>query len=288
MLRASIAIAAVASSLLVLAACAPADDDSANKPAAKSSGNACTPARLPTLAKNTLTVATDNPAYPPWFVDDKPANGKGYESAVSYAVAKQLGYTPAQVHWTVATFDSIVQLGPKKFDFDANEVSITPARKKAVDFSSGYYDVTQAVIALKSSKIAKAKSVADLKQAKLGAQLGSTSYDTITDEIKPGSKPAVYNTNDLAKEALRNGQIDGLVVDLPTAFEMTAEISGTTIVGQIPAAGAQAEQFGLVLAKDSPLTSCVSKAVETLQRNGTLARLQKKWLAADAGAPVLK
>ncbi len=283
--RAPIAVAAIASSLLVLAACAPADH---NKADAKSSGNACTPAQLQTLAKNTLTVATDNPAYPPWFVDDKPANGKGYESAVAYAVAKQLGYQPAQVHWTVATFDSIVQLGPKKFDFDANEVSITPARKKAVDFSSGYYDVTQAVIALKSSKIAKAKSVANLKQAKLGAQLGSTSYDTITDEIKPGSKPAVYNTNDVAKEGLRNGQIDGLVVDLPTAFEMTAEIKGTTIVGQIPAAGAKAEQFGLVLEKDSPLTTCVSKAVDTLQQNGTLARLQKQWLAADAGAPVLK
>ncbi|HEX3813392.1 MAG TPA: ABC transporter substrate-binding protein [Mycobacteriales bacterium] len=281
--RAAISLVAAASAVLALAACAPAKD----KPAAKASASSCTPDKLQTLSKGTLTVATDNPAYPPWYVDDKPANGKGFESAVAYAVGKQLGYPADKVKWTVATFDSIVQLGPKKFDFDANEVSITPDRKKAVDFSSGYYDVTQAIIALKTSKIAKAGSIADLQSAKLGAQIGTTSYDTITDTIKPSKKPAVYNTNDIAKQMLKNGQLDGLVVDLPTAFEMESEISGTTIVGQVPSTG-KAEQFGLVLGKDSSLTSCVSKAVDTLRKNGTLSKLQKQWLATDAGAPVLQ
>jgi polar amino acid transport system substrate-binding protein len=278
------ALALAAASLLTLVACAPAKD----KPAAKSgSSSACAPGSMDTLHKGTLTVATDNPAYPPWFIDDKPASGKGFESAVAYAVAKQLGYPKSKVTWTVATFDSIVQLGPKKFDIDANEVSITPARKKAVDFSSGYYDVTQAVIALKNSKLAKASTVADLKNAKLGAQIGSTSYNTITDEIKPTKKPAVYNTNDIAKLSLKNGQIDGLVVDLPTAFEMTSEISGSSIVGQLAASG-KPEQFGLVLQKGSTITSCVSKAVDALRTNGTLGALQKQWLSTDAGAPVLK
>lgn len=268
--------------VFLVAGCGSSTDNKADKKPAS-----CTPGALPTLAKGVLTVATDNPAYPPWYVDDKPSNGKGYESAVAYAVAKQLGYPAATVRWTVATFDSIVQLGPKKFDFDANEVSITAQRKKAVDFSSGYYTVTQAVVALKNSKLAKAHSIADLKKVKLGAQIGSTSYDTITDVIKPSQKPAAYNTNDIAKQTLKNGQIDGLVLDLPTAFEVESEISGSTIVGQIPSGG-QPEQFGLVLGKDSALTSCVTKAVNTLRTNGTLAKLQEQWLSGDAGAPVLK
>lgn len=271
-----------ASAVLIVAGCGTSTDGKADsKPAS------CTPGSLPTLAKGELTVATDNPAYPPWYVDDKPSNGKGYESAVAYAVAKQLGYSSSKVRWTVATFDSIVQLGPKKFDFDANEVSITAQRKKAVDFSSGYYTVTQAVVALKNSTLASAHSIAELKKAKLGAQIGSTSYDTITDVIKPAQKPAAYNTNDIAKQTLKNGQIDGLVLDLPTAFEITSEINGSTIVGQIPSGG-QPEQFGLVLSKGSALTSCVTKAVNTLRSNGTLAKLQQQWLSGDAGAPVLK
>jgi polar amino acid transport system substrate-binding protein len=282
MARALAVLLAASASLLALTGCGSSTaDKAASRP------TSCTPGALPTLTKGTLTVATDNPAYPPWYIDDKPSSGKGYESAVAYAVAKQLGYSTAKVAWKVASFDSIVQLGPKKFDFDANEVSITPARKKAVDFSSGYYDVTQAIVALKGSKIATAKSIPDLKGAKLGAQLSSTSYDTITDVIKPASKPAAYNTNDIAKQTLKNKQIDGLVVDLPTAFELESEISGSTIVGQLPSSGPK-EQFGLVLGKSSPLTACVTRAVDTLRSNGTLAKLQQKWLSGDAGAPVLK
>ena len=154
--------------------------------------------------------------------NNDPANGKGFEAAVAYAVAKQLGYAPTDVKWTVAPFNSVIAPGDKTFDFDINQVSITYERKKAVDFSSGYYDVKQAIITIKGSKIANAKSIADLKGAKLGAQIGTTSYKVVTDLIKPTQQPAVFDTNDVAKQALANGQIDGLVLDLPTAFYITA------------------------------------------------------------------
>ncbi|HVX45205.1 MAG TPA: ABC transporter substrate-binding protein [Mycobacteriales bacterium] len=266
---------------ITAAACAPAKDDSAaQKPS-------CAKGKLPTVSKGTLTIGTDNPAYPPWFVDDKPANGKGYESAVAYAVAKELGYPRSKVTWKVTTFNSVITPGPKKFDFDINQVSISADRAQAVDFSPGYYTVTQAVIALKSSPIAHATKVSQLKDAKLGAQISTTSYSTITDVIKPSKKPAAFNTNDLAKQALSNGQIDGLLVDLPTAFEMVSEIDHSKVVGQLPQTSGTPEQFGLVLEKDSPLTSCVGGAVGRLDAAGTLKKLQTKWLE-NSGAPVLK
>jgi polar amino acid transport system substrate-binding protein len=254
-----------------------------------SSGNQdCSPGRLRTQKAGTLTVATDSPAFAPWFVDDKPSNGKGFESAVAYAVAKQLGYPPAKVSWTVASFTSVIAPTPKKFDFDINEVSITAKRAQVVDFSSGYYDVAQAIVALKGSRIASAKSIADLHGAKLGAQQGTTSFDAIADQIKPGTSPAEYPTNILAVQALKNGTIDGLVVDLPTGLYITAaQVKGSTIVGQLPVTG-KPEQFGLVLTKDSPLTACVNEAVDTLRANGTLRQLQQRWLTNSAGAPVLR
>nr|WP_304046618.1 ABC transporter substrate-binding protein [Jatrophihabitans endophyticus] len=248
----------------------------------------CTPASLQTHTSGTLTVATDSPAYPPWFADDKPTNGKGYESAVAYAVAEQLGYTNSQVKWVVAPFDSVIAPTPKNYDFDINEVSITAKRAQQVDFSRGYYDVAQAVVALKSDKYSKATTVAGLQGAKLGAQQGTTSLDAITQDIKPGTSPSEFPTNNLAVQALKNGQIDGLVVDLPTGLYLTsAELKGATIVGQLPVHG-KPEQFGLVLEKGSSLTSCVSKAVDALRAKGTLAALQKKWLTSAAGAPELK
>jgi polar amino acid transport system substrate-binding protein len=256
-------------------------------PSASASDAACPTGKLKTRKGGVLTVGTDDPAYPPWFVDDKPANGKGYESAVAFAVGQQLGYPMDKVKWTVARFGDVIKPGPKNFDIDLNEISITPDRAKAVDFSSGYYDVTQAIVALDKSKIANAKTIADLKGAKFGAQLGSTSYDTIGKTIKPSKQPAPYNTNDLAKQALSVNQIDGLVVDLPTAFELVSEIKGSKIVGQIPSTGTP-EQFGIVLDKGSALTGCVTKAVTALKGDGTLAKLQTQWLAGAAGAPVLK
>jgi polar amino acid transport system substrate-binding protein len=176
------------------------------------------PVRYILLTPGILTIGTDDPAYTPWFDNNKPSDGKGFESAVAYAVAKQLGYPAAKVKWVKASFNTVIQPGKKSFDFDINEVSITPERAKAVDFSTGYYDVAQAIITTTKSKIAKAKTIADLANAKLGATVGSTSYSTITDVIKPKTKPSVFDTNDVATQALKNGQIDGLVLDLPTAF----------------------------------------------------------------------
>ena len=235
-----------------------------------------------------LTVGTDDPAYGPWFDNNTPSNGKGYEAAVAYAVAQELGYSNDKVEWVKVPFNKVIQPGCKTFDFDINQVSITDERKKAVDFSSGYYDVAQTVITVKGSKIANAKSIADLKSAKLGAQVGTTSYDTIKNVIAPTVDPAVFDTNDVAKQALSNGQIDGLVVDLPTAFYITAvDLSNGLIVGQFPAR-AGGEQFGLVLSKGSKLTKDVTKAVDTLRANGTLAKIADQWLATSVGAPVLK
>ncbi len=255
---------------------------------ATSSSAATSGSSLPTLTKGYLTIGTDDPAYTPWFDSNKPSNGKGFESAVAYAVAKQLGFPASKVKWVKAAFGTVIQPGKKAFDFDINEVSITPERAKAVDFSTGYYDVAQALVTTTKSKIAKAKSIADLANAKLGASVGSTSYTTINEVIKPKVKASVFDTNDLATAALKNGQIDGLVLDLPTAFYVAgAELTGGLIIGQFaPKAGS--DQFGLVLSKGSSLTKSVSAAVDALRANGTLKALASKWLASVGGAPVLK
>ena len=243
---------------------------------------------LKTLNKGFITIGTDDPAYTPWFDSNTPSNGKGFESAVAYAVAKQLGYPASKVKWVKAPFNTVIQPGKKAFDFDINEVSITPERAKAIDFSTGYYDVAQALITTTKSKIAKAKTIADLSNAKLGAEVGTTSYSTITDVIKPKAKPSVFDTNDVATQALINGQIDGLVLDLPTAFYVAAaSLKNGLIVGQFaPKSGS--EQFGLVLSKGSALTKSVSAAVDALRANGTLKKIAAQWLSNTAGAPVLK
>ncbi len=284
-----LALGAVAA-LTVLPACAPEDEVSTtSSPAPQASGDACTKDELPTFESGKLTIATDNPAYPPWFVDNDPSNGEGFESAVAYAVAEQLGFSRDEVVWTSVTFNAAIAPGPKDFDFDINQFSITEERAQAVDFSSPYYDVRQAVIALADSPIADAASLADLKSAKLGAQVGTTSYLTITEVVQPDAEPAVFNSNDDAKAALENGTIDGLVVDLPTAFYMTAaEIEDSVIVGQLPSGtSGDQEQFGLVLDKDSPLTACVSQAVDQLRADGTLAELEERWLSQVADVPEL-
>lgn len=290
-------LAALATAALLAAGCASSGTGSAGNPPQSSSSSGvtttssatakrCTPATMHTHTPGRLTVATDSPAYAPWFVNDDPSNGKGFESAVAYAVAKQLGYPASKVTWVKAAFNSVIAPTPKNFDFDINEVSITPQRAQAVDFSSGYYDVAQAVIALKGGKFAHAKTVAALKGAVLGAQQGTTSLDAIQNDI-PGASSREFPTNILAIQALRNGQIDGLVTDLPTALYITAaQAKDATIVGQLPVHG-KPEQFGLVLDKDSPLTSCVTQAVNALRKNGTLAKLQRRWLTSAAGAPVL-
>ncbi|MDI1466128.1 ABC transporter substrate-binding protein [Catellatospora sp. KI3] len=285
-LRSTVAGAATLA-VLVLAACAPQDEPT---PGASTSAApaACAPGTLKTVTAGKLTVATDDPVYPPWFADNKPDSGQGFESAVAYAVAAKLGYAKDQVVWVRVTFNAAIAPGAKTFDFDINEFSITPERRQAVDFSAPYYDVTQTVITVKGSKIAGAKSLADLKHAKLGAQVGTTSYRAITEIVKPDAAPAVFNNNDDAKKQLQNGTVDGIVVDLPTAFYMTgAELDGGVIVGQLPQPSGTPEQFGLVLDKGSALTSCVSQAVDALRADGSLDALTKQWLAGVAGAPTL-
>jgi polar amino acid transport system substrate-binding protein len=300
MSRVAIRFGLLAAALLVAAGCAakseggtsPAppggNSDSADISTGTATASKCTPQTMQTHSSGTLTVATDTPAYEPWFKSNKPSNGKGFESAVAYAVAKQLGYGAGKVNWVKVPFTSVVSPTPKKFDFDINEVSITAKRAKVIDFSSGYYDVAQAVVALDDNKYANVTTVAGLKGAKLGAQKGTTSFDAINNVIKPSSTPGEYPTNGLAVQALKNGTIDGLVVDLPTGLYVTAaQVPHSKIIGQLPTTG-HPEQFGLVLDKGSSLTSCVTQAVNALRNNGTLKRLQQKWLTASAGAPELK
>jgi polar amino acid transport system substrate-binding protein len=281
-------VGAAALLLTALAGCAPADDSPSASASASPSMDVCPAGGLDTKTAGRLTIGTDTPAYEPWFSNNKPSNGKGFESAVAYQVAQRLGYPAANVTWVSVTFNNAIAPGPKTFDFDINEFSITPERRNAVDFSSPYYLVRQTVITTKGSKIAGATSIAALKNAKLGAQVGTTSYQAITDLIKPSGRPQVFNNNDDALAALKNGTVDGIVVDLPTAFYMTgAQLDNGVIVGQLPQIGVP-EQFGLVLDKGSPLTGCVSKAVDTLRNDGTLAVLEKTWLASTGGAPELQ
>jgi polar amino acid transport system substrate-binding protein len=264
-----------------------------------STAAACDSASLNLVSSGKLTIGTDNPAYPPWYAGgspkgskwkiNDPSTGKGYESAVAYAVAKQLGFSKSQVSWTYVPFNRAFAPGKKPFDFDINQISYTPARAKVVAFSVSYYDVNQAIVVNKGTKIASVKSVDGLKSYKLGAQLGTTSYAFIKSTIKPTQQPAVYPTNAGAVLALKNKQIDGLVVDLPTAFYVTAvQVPNSKILGQFENHGKVTDHFGVVLAKGNSLTSCVNKAITTLRANGTLEKLQQQWLAKATGAPVLK
>jgi polar amino acid transport system substrate-binding protein len=281
-------VALLAALGLLLAACGP-EEDEPNEPATQASGeDACAKENLPVLADGVLTIATDQPAFEPWFVNNDPTNEKGFESAVAYAVAEELGFSSTEVVWVVEPFNKSYAPGPKDFDFDINQISITPKREEAVDFSDGYYDVNQALVARKDSPVAGATSLDDLKDAKLGAQVGTTSYAYITQYVQPGEQPFTYdNTND-AKSALNAGQIDGIVVDLPTAFYISAvEIPGSAVVGQFPSQG-EAEQFGLLFEEGSPLVECVNEALAALREDGTLASIQDEWLSQAVSAPVLE
>jgi polar amino acid transport system substrate-binding protein len=283
-MRAPGLILAVTAALAV--ACAPADQTA--PPTDQVDGVACTKDKLPTLTAGKVTFGTDQPVYEPWFVADDPTNGKGFESAIAYALAEELGYAKTDVVWTRVPFNAAIQPGRKTYDMDLNEFSITEERKQAVDFSAPYYDVDQAVITLNSSKAASVKTLAELKQVKIGAQVGTTSFDA-AQRLQPEQDVAVYNTNDDGKAALRAGQIDALVVDLPTAFYITsAELEDGLIVGQVPAGDGKPEQFGIVLDKGSPLTACVSTAVENLRADGTLTRIEQEWLSSAGSAPELK
>ena len=279
--------AIIAVSAMLLAACSSSSNTaSSTSPTAATSAAACSASSLQTLTTGKLVIATGEPAYFPWVIDDKPESGQGFESAVAYAVADKLGFAKTDVSWVRTTFDGAIAPGAKQFDFNLQQFSITAARKAAVDFSSPYYTAPQAVVSYKGSAIAGATSIADLKKAKLGAGVGTTSLDAIKTVF--GTEPQVFNDNAAAVAALKNGQIDGIVVDLPTAFYLSGvEVTNGLIVGQLPSTG-DGDNFGLLLAKSSPITTCVSQAVDALKADGTLDAITTKWLATDAGAPVLK
>jgi polar amino acid transport system substrate-binding protein len=249
-------------------------------------GGACTPAGLKTRMHGILTVATDAPAYPPYFEDDKPSNGEGFESAVAYAVAAGLGFGSKQVKWVVEPFDSSYAPGPKSFDFDINEISITKPRAQEVDFSTPYYTNPQGIIVAASSPLAHAKSLAPFRKATIGVQIGTTSLSAVTAEINPTNQPQVFNTSNDVVAAFKIHRVQAIVVDLATAFDLTStELPHTTIAGQFSAPGG--DNWGLLLSKGSPLTACVDKAVSALRAHGTLAALSKRWIASAASVPVL-
>jgi polar amino acid transport system substrate-binding protein len=274
----------------------------ASEPTAPSaSPDACAKDNLTTTASGKFTIGTDNPAYPPYFqIPDgtptppwelgDPTNGQGFESAFAYALADKLGFAKADVVWVVVPFDNSFAPGAKTFDIDVNQVSYKAERAQAVDLSDGYYTLNQSIVSLKDNGIASAKTVADLKAFKFGAQVGTTSLDTINNVIAPTAAAMVYTTNDEAIAGLKAKQIDGLVVDLPTAFYVTAaQVENSVIVGQFaPPTGADAEHFSVVLAKGSPLTACVNAAIATMRSDGSLDAITKEWLSDKASAPVIQ
>jgi polar amino acid transport system substrate-binding protein len=270
--------------------------------AAASISPECQAANLKTKTAGKLTVNTDNPAFSPWFegtvpqgsdwadFGGYPPSGQGFESAIAYGIATELGFTDDQVTWTANTnFNDAFKPGPKDYDFHLAQDSYKPKRADTVDFSKSYYDVAQAVVATSASPIASATTVADLAQYKLGVAEGTTSLDSIEQLIKPTTDAKVYADNDHAVKALKNGQVDALVVDLPTAFEIAAaELANGTVVGQLPPLGGKQEYFGVVLQKDSPMTGCVNQAIDAMKADGTWQSIFDQWLSGPNAAPILQ
>jgi polar amino acid transport system substrate-binding protein len=282
MMRRVALIAAAATVAAGLAACG-------SSPASTTSSTvSCTYAGIQShlYQHGVLTVATDKPVYPPWFDNNSPADGKGYESAVAYAIARQLGFKPTQVHWGYEPFNASYAPGPKKFDFDINEISYTAQRATAVSFSSSYYDVQQSLVVLKGSPIAANHSPAQLKTYVYGDQIGTTSLAFITGSIQPTSQPKVFNTLNDVKQALQTHQIAAFVTDTPTAqYISSSQIPNSEMVAQFPSTG---EHYGLLFTKGNPLVGCVNQAIATLKSNGTLASLQQKYLQIYLSVPTIQ
>jgi polar amino acid transport system substrate-binding protein len=269
-----------------VAACGDDDDDGdSGSSTTAAQADSCAKGQLALVNSGQLTVGTDKPAFPPYFEDNDPTNGKGFESAVAYAVADKLGFSKSQVKWTVVPFNSSYAPGPKDFDFDINQISITPARQKAVSFSKPYYVAPQAVVTGKGSDL-KVSSLADLKDATIGVQIGTTSLDAVNETIQPSTQPKVFNDSNDVVTALKQNQVDAIVVDLPTAFYLTAaQVPGSKIAGQFSAPGG--DSFGLLLEKDSKLTPCLDKAIAELKSSGELKQITDRWMGQAAGAPEL-
>ncbi len=298
-IRRPLALGMAAPLLFLVLGCAPVDSsstDAEEAPAPTESTSESAPPEADPAAcaadkvrtPGTLTIGTDSPAYDPWFSKNDPTNGEGFESAVAYAVAERLGLTPDAVTWTKVPFNSSYAPGPKKFDFDINQISITAARAKVVDFSDGYYQASQGVIMLKGDNAEGVTTVAQLKTLKLGAQTGTTSLTAIRDVIQPDSEPVVFKDTSAAKQALLNGQVDAILADLPTAFYITAvEIPKGTIVGQFQPETGEQEEFGMLFEKGSPLVECVNQALDALKEDGTLDSIEQQWLSDVVDVPEL-
>ena len=289
-MRRRLALAAVP--LLAIAACAPAEEEeTTSEPTGELTPGEgdCAPDQLPLKTAGQLTIGTDSPAFEPWFAKNDPTNGQGFESAVAYAVAEQLGFAEDEVTWVKVRFNNSYKPGPKDFDFDINQISITPEREKVVDFSDGYYSAAQGVIALKDSPVAEATSIADLADYKLGAQTGTTSLTAIRDIIQPEEDPLVFTDTNAAKQALQNGQVEAILADVPTAFYITAvEIPQGEIVGQFQPTTGDQEEFGMLFEEGSELVPCVNAALAQMREDGTLADIEQEWLSDVVDVPVLE
>ena len=278
-----LSVALAATSLFTLAACG--GDDTASS----TTEGAATESDCSTITEGTLTIGTGSPAFSPWVENDAPESGEGFEAAIGMAVAAELGYEGENVVWVRTTFDEAIAPGEKNFDFNMQQYSITPEREETISFSDPYYSSNQAIVALADSPAEGATTVADLVDVKFGAQAGTTSLTFINDIIKPTNEPFVYDDNAGAKAALEAGQIDAIVVDLPTGLYISAvEIEGTSVVGQFPgSAGGLTDDFGAVFTKDNPLVACVNTALAALKESGELAKIEQTWLSDNNGVPVI-
>jgi polar amino acid transport system substrate-binding protein len=294
--------ATMAGIVALLAACTSGGATPSVSTDPSAAAGACSPASLETKTAGRLTIGTDNPAFPPywdppaegeeatdpWELGD-PTNKRGFEGAVAWAVAEELGYGDDAVDFIAVPFDNSFAPGEKDFDFYLAQVSFSEERAGAVDLSDGYFFSNQALVANADTPITEATSIADVADYHLGVQVGTTSLAYIEEQIQPATEPSVYNSNDAAIAALNAGQVDGIVVDLPTAFFVTAvQMENGVIVGQFPTAGDEQEHFSLVLEQDSPLTDCVNQAIASLEESGRLDDITQEWMSENAGAPVLE
>ncbi len=280
-LRSAAVVAATVATVLVLSSCA---QEESSPVATQTGGDAC--ADITTVKDGTLTVGTSDPAYPPYVIDNKPTNGKGFEAATAYAVAKEMGFSADQVEWTFANFSQLFAPGDKDYDFALNQISITPKRETAVTFSDPYYSASNGVLVLNDSQFADATTLAELQDAKIGVQIGTTASEDVQTQIAPTQEVDVFDDTTQSTQALANGQIDAIVTDLPTTLYLAAAKVPGTVIGQLPQQAA-ADTWGLVLQTDNPLITCVNQAVDSITESGELLDITNKWMTEYSAAPVL-
>jgi polar amino acid transport system substrate-binding protein len=292
-------ILVLAATIGVLAAACGTSNPS-TQPSGSASGNACAKANLNLVHSGRLTIATGNPAYPPYFQGgttkgsewklDDPHTGKGFESAVAYAVARQLGFSKGEVDWTPTSFVQSYAPGPKNWDFNIQQIAYNAKRAQAVDFSNGYYQESEALVAVKGTPITHATSISALKPYRLAAPTGTTSYDIITNLIKPSKEPGAYSSLADAVAGINAHQVDGIIVDYPTALYIAdpyvQEVKNSVVVGQFPAT-AQSEHFGMTFVKGNPLRQCVNRALAVVKQSGALQAITTEWLSKKTNVGVV-